>query len=101
MRVEILLTICRQRGDVGRGLALHLHLDQPERRPIGKRLAQERGRHVINRYAAIRASFECAVVGVAVHDGRHWIAVERLFQAAAAEKREDLDGLALDGLADW
>ena len=66
----------------------------------GNDLAQERGRDVVDGDAAVGAAFGRAVVGVAVDDGRHRIAVQRLLQAAAAQEREDLDRLALDGRAD-
>src|SRR5690606_33668343 len=45
------------------------------------------------------AAFEYAAVGVAVKSHLHLVLVERDFEAAGAHKGIDLQGLALDGLA--
>ena len=44
------------------------------------------------------SAFGLAAVRVAVHDERHRIAADRLFEAARSEERIDLERLAFDGL---
>src|SRR5437762_11015203 len=61
------------------------HLDHTERELIGEIGHQQWHGDVVDLRVAFSASFQVAVVGMAVNDGRHPIAIDRLFQPARAE----------------
>ena len=71
-------------------------LDQPER-PIGKDLAHQRRRDVVDGNVVARASLGRAVMGVSVEHGADGEARDRILETAAAEERIDVERLALDG----
>src|SRR6476620_2813586 len=81
-----------------RGLSLR-ELDETER-TIGKVFAHQRGRHVVDGHVGARAAFRRAMVRVAVEHGADGKARDRLLEAAAAEERVDVAGLAFDGSLD-
>ncbi len=64
------------------------------------RAAHQRERDIVDRYPGGGASFGAAVMRMAVDDGRHRMAIQRLFKTAAPEEREDLDRFILDGRPD-
>ena len=68
---------------------------------VGMDLPQEGGRDVVDRHAALGAALQRAVVGVAVDDRHHGIAIQGILQAAATEEGKDLDRFALDGRRGW
>ena len=59
----------------------------PERRPIRKVVREQRRRHVVDRDAALGLPLQAAVMGVAVEHHVDRVAVERVFQPAAAQER--------------
>src|SRR5215212_4083798 len=70
------------------------YFDDAESRLVGGGCDEKRHRHVVDGRIPFRAPFERAAMRVAVENGRHAVAVERLFQARRAEERRDLRRLA-------
>src|SRR5436190_21291222 len=68
--------------------------------PLGMKLHQERQRDVIDRRPTLGLAAKLTMVGVAVKDRAQRIAIQRLFQPAAAEKRKNLAGLGFHGVLD-
>src|SRR5262249_54962541 len=89
----------RQRG-AGVGRLGHLDLDDAEWRLIGVGAAEQRKRHVVDRYAGGGGALWPSAMRVAVeHDARS-IAVDGLLEPARAQERIDLGRLAAHGRAD-
>src|SRR5262245_59921792 len=74
-------------------------LDEPER-PIGKDLAHERGRDVVDGNVRAGTALRSTVVRVAVEHRADGKARDRIFEAAASEERIDVARLAFDGALD-